>query len=82
MARKTWTGTVAAGNTGLVTGDTVYNVVRNSAGNPLAVAYDSIAKDQYLLKWSKRNYHSNVRNGQVAEGSMDAVNGGQLFETK
>lgn len=78
---KLGTGTVAAGNTGLVTGDTVYNVVRNSAGNPLAVAYDSIAKDHISLNGQNGTTISNVRNGQVAEGSMDAVNGGQLFET-
>ena len=75
------TGTVVAGNTGLVTGDTVYNVVKNSAGNPLAVAYDSIAKDHISLNGQNGTIISNVRNGQVAEGSMDAVNGGQLFET-
>ena len=79
--KKLGTGTVAAGNTGLVTGDTVYNVVRNSAGNPLAVAYDSIAKDHISLTGQNGTIISNVRNGQVAEGSMDAVNGGQLFET-
>ena len=78
---KLGTGTVAAGNTGLVTGDTVYNVVKNSAGNPLAVAYDSIAKDHISLNGQNGTIISNVRNGQVAEGSMDAVNGGQLFET-
>ena len=78
---KLGTGAVAAGNTGLVTGDTVYNVVRNSAGNPLAVAYDSIAKDHISLNGQNGTIISNVRNGQVAEGSMDAVNGGQLFET-
>ena len=78
---KLGTGTVAAGNTGLVTGDTVYNVVRNSAGNPLAVAYDSIAKEHISLNGQNGTIISNVRNGQVAEGSMDAVNGGQLFET-
>ena len=78
---KLGTGTVAAGNTGLVTGDTVYNVVRNSAGNPLAVAYDSIAKDHISLNGQNGTIISNVRNGQVSEGSMDAVNGGQLFET-
>ena len=78
---KLGTGTVAAGNTGLVTGDTVYNVVRNSAGNPLAVAYDSIAKDHISLNGQNGTIISNIRNGQVAEGSMDAVNGGQLFET-
>ena len=78
---KLGTGTVAAGNTGLVTGDTVYNVVRSSAGNPLAVAYDSIAKDHISLNGQNGTIISNVRNGQVAEGSMDAVNGGQLFET-
>ena len=78
---KLGTGTVAAGNTGLVTGDTVYNVVRNSAGNPLAVAYDSIAKDHISLNGQNGTIISNVRNGQVAEGSMDAVNGSQLFET-
>ena len=78
---KLGTGTVAAGNTGLVTGDTVYNVVRNSAGNPLAVAYDSTAKDYISLNGQNGTIISNVRNGQVAEGSMDAVNGGQLFET-
>jgi hypothetical protein len=78
---KLGTGTVAAGNTGLVTGDTVYNVVRNSAGNPLAVAYDSIAKDHISLNGQNGTIISNVKNGQVAEGSMDAVNGGQLFET-
>ena len=78
---KLGTGTVAAGNTGLVTGDTVYNVVRNSAGNPLAVAYDSTAKDHISLTGQNGTIISNVRNGQVAEGSMDAVNGGQLFET-
>ena len=78
---KLGTGTVAAGNTGLVTGDTVYNVVRNSAGNPLAVAYDSIDKDHISLTGQNGTIISNVRNGQVAEGSMDAVNGGQLFET-
>ena len=78
---KLGTGTVAAGNTGLVTGDTVYNIVRNSAGNPLAVAYDSIAKDHISLTGQNGTIISNVRNGQVAEGSMDAVNGGQLFET-
>ena len=78
---KLGTGTVAAGNTGLVTGDTVYNVVRNSAGNPLAVAYDSIAKDHISLNGQNGTIISNVRNGQVAEDSMDAVNGGQLFET-
>ena len=75
------TGTVVAGNTGLVTGDTVYNVVKNSAGNPLVVAYDSIAKDHISLNGQNGTIISNVRNGQVAEGSMDAVNGGQLFET-
>jgi hypothetical protein len=79
--KKLGTGTVAAGNTGLVTGDTVYNVVKNSAGNPLAVAYDSIAKDHISLNGQNGTIISNVRNGQVAEGSMDAVNGGQLFET-
>ena len=78
---KLGTGTVAAGNTGLVTGDTVYNVVRNSAGNPLAVAYDSIDKNHISLNGQNGTIISNVRNGQVAEGSMDAVNGGQLFET-
>ena len=78
---KLGTGTVAAGNTGLVTGDTVYNVVRNSAGNPLAVSYDSIAKEHISLNGQNGTIISNVRNGQVAEGSMDAVNGGQLFET-
>ena len=78
---KLGTGTVTNGNTGLVTGDTVYNVVRNSAGNPLAVAYDSIAKDHISLNGQNGTIISNVRNGQVAEGSMDAVNGGQLFET-
>ena len=78
---KLGTGTVVAGNTGLVTGDTVYNVVKNSAGNPLAVAYDSIAKDHISLNGQNGTIISNVRNGQVAEGSMDAVNGGQLFET-
>ena len=78
---KLGTGTVAAGNTGLVTGDTVYNVVRNSAGNPLAVAYDSTANDHISLNVQNGTIISNVRNGQVAEGSMDAVNGGQLFET-
>ena len=78
---KLGTGTVAAGNTGLVTGDTVYNVVRNSAGNALAVAYDSISKDHISLNGQNGTIISNVRNGQVAEGSMDAVNGGQLFET-
>ena len=78
---KLGTGTVAAGNTGLVTGDTVYNVVRNSAGNPLAVAYDSTAKDHISLNGQNGTIISNVRNGQVSEGSMDAVNGGQLFET-
>ena len=78
---KLGTGTVAAGNTGLVTGDTVYNVVRNSAGNPLAVSYDSTAKDHISLNGQNGTIISNVRNGQVAEGSMDAVNGGQLFET-
>ena len=78
---KLGTGTVAAGNTGLVTGDTVYNVVRNSAGNPLSVAYDSTAKDHISLNGQNGTIISNVRNGQVAEGSMDAVNGGQLFET-
>ena len=78
---KLGTGTVTNGNTGLVTGDSVYNVVRNSAGNPLAVAYDSIAKDHISLNGQNGTIISNVRNGQVAEGSMDAVNGGQLFET-
>jgi hypothetical protein len=78
---KLGTGTVASGNTGLVTGDTVYNVVKNSAGNPLAVAYDSIAKDHISLNGQNGTIISNVRNGQVAEGSMDAVNGAQLFET-
>ena len=78
---KLGTGTVTNGNTGLVTGDTVYNVVRNSAGNPLAVAYDSTAKDHISLNGQNGTIISNVRNGQVAEGSMDAVNGGQLFET-
>ena len=78
---KLGTGTVVAGNTGLVTGDTVYNVVKNSAGNPLAVAYDSIAKDHISLNGQNGTIISNVRNGQVAESSMDAVNGGQLFET-
>ena len=78
---KLGTGTVVAGNTGLVTGDTVYNVVKNSAGNPLAVAYDSISKDHISLNGQNGTIISNVRNGQVAEGSMDAVNGGQLFET-
>ena len=78
---KLGTGTVASGNTGLVTGDTVYNVVRSAAGNPLAVAYDSIAKDHISLNGQNGTIISNVRNGQVAEGSMDAVNGGQLFET-
>ena len=78
---KLGTGTVAAGNTGLVTGDTVYNVVRNSAGNPLAVAYDSIDKDHISLTGQNGTIISNVKNGQIAEGSMDAVNGGQLFET-
>lgn len=78
---KLGTGTVVAGNTGLVTGDTVYNVVKNSAGNPLVVAYDSIAKDHISLNGQNGTIISNVRNGQVAEGSMDAVNGGQLFET-
>ena len=78
---KLGTGAVAAGNTGLVTGDTVYNVVRNSAGNPLAVAYDSIDKDHISLTGQNGTIISNVKNGQIAEGSMDAVNGGQLFET-
>jgi hypothetical protein len=78
---KLGTGTVAAGNTGLVTGDTVYNVVRSAAGNPLAVAYDSTDKDHISLNGRNGTIISNVRNGQVAEGSMDAVNGGQLFET-
>ena len=78
---KLGTGAVAAGNTGLVTGDTVYNVVRNSAGNPLAVAYDSVDKDHISLNGQNGTIISNVKNGQIAEGSMDAVNGGQLFET-
>ena len=78
---KLGTGTVAAGNTGLVTGDTVYSVVRSAAGNPLAVAYDSTVKDHISLTGQNGTIISNVRNGQVAEGSMDAVNGGQLFET-
>ena len=78
---KLGTGSISEGNTGLVTGGTVYEIVKNSAGNPLVVAYDSANKDRITLKGQDGTVISNVKNGAVAPGSKDAINGGQLYET-
>lgn len=78
---KLGTGSISEGNTGLVTGGTVYEIVKNSAGNPLVVAYDSANKDHITLKGQDGTVISNVKNGAVVPGSKDAINGGQLYET-
>lgn len=78
---KLGTGSISAGNTGLVTGGTVYEIVKNSAGNPLAVSYDSDKKDVITLQGSNGTKITNLANGVLAKDSSDAVTGSQLFAT-
>lgn len=77
-------GAVEAGNTGLVNGGDIYNAIQN-AKDPNAVQYDSDAHDIVTLGGAGATNPvalKNVANGTVANGSTDAVNGGQLFDVQ
>ena len=77
-------GAVEAGNTGLVNGGDIYNAIQE-AQDPNAVKYDGDAHDTVTLGGAGATVPvalKNVADGSVAEGSTDAVNGGQLFKVQ
>ena len=74
-------GAIEDGNAGLVSGGDIYEAIQN-AGNPNVVQYDSDAHDTVTFGGTTATNPvalKNVADGSVAEGSKDAVNGGQLF---
>ena len=88
-------GTVASGSTDAVTGGQLYdevkarkdavsdinsrlNVIEVSSNN--AVSYDDADKTSISLKGTDGTVIKNVSGGVIAEGSMEAVNGGQLYD--
>jgi len=46
----------------------------------LALVYDDLTMDSAMLGGSKGTVIRNLANGSVAHGSMEAINGGQLFD--
>jgi len=49
--------------------------------NPLAVSYDTVAKDKVTLAGEKGTTLTNLNAGKVSADSKDAVNGSQLYGT-
>nr|WP_260449900.1 YadA-like family protein [Burkholderia contaminans] len=49
--------------------------------NPLAVSYDTVAKDKVTLTGEKGTTLTNLNAGKVSADSKDAVNGSQLYGT-
>lgn len=58
----------------------VNNNVNELANN--AVKYDDANKDKITLGGANGTTISNVKDGEVAQGSKDAVNGGQLWNVQ
>ena len=79
--QKLGTGTVTSGDTNLVSGDTIYQTIKtlNANSNPLAVSYDSDAKDSITLQGAAGTKISNVADGAINPESLEAVNGRQLY---
>ena len=77
-------GALEDGNAGLVSGGDIYEAIQN-AKDPNAVQYDTDAHD--IVTFGSVGSTSpvalkNVADGSVANGSKDAVNGGQLFDVQ
>lgn len=81
---KLGTGSVTAGDKGLISGDKVYQAIQNvgAKGNPLAISYDTNQKDIATLAGVNGTKITNLAPGSIAEGSTDAVNGGQLYDSE
>ena len=59
------------------TNQAIENLIATGA-EPLAVKYDSTAKDKVTLAGTNGTALTNVKAGTIATGSTDAVNGGQI----
>ena len=68
-------GIIASGNTGLLTGDTVYQATKNMA------VYDSDTNDKISLAGTSGTMIANLKSGALTASSMEAVNGSQLYST-
>ena len=68
-------GVIASGNTGILTGGTAYNYLKN------ANFYDSDARDVMTFKGSKGTRLTNLKDATLSAASTDAVTGRQLYAT-
>ncbi|MGN8836554.1 hypothetical protein ACTNCI_06205, partial [Mitsuokella jalaludinii] len=68
-------GVIASGNTGILSGGTAYNYLKN------ANFYDSDAKDIMTFKGSKGTRLTNLKDATLSAASTDAVTGRQLYAT-
>ena len=58
------------------------DIVNLKAADALAVKYDGDAKDKISLSGAEGTLLTNLKGGEIAKGSTDAVTGGQLFDVK
>lgn len=73
---------IAENKTGITNNANAINEIKNNIGSLTdnAVQYDDSGKKQITLKGEGGTTIKNVKDGAVAKGSTDAVNGGQLFD--
>ena len=77
--------TQVAGNVTQLTNRITVNeadIVNLKAADALAVKYDGTAKDTITLSGAEGTLLTNLKGGEIAKGSTDAVTGGQLFDVK
>ena len=70
-------GKVEKGNTGVVSGDTVYNAVTNVQQN--VINYDNRSYSSVTMWGKNGTVIHNVADGEISATSKDAVNGSQLY---
>ena len=72
------------GDTHLVTGNAVFDYIQKNGTDPNAVKYDDGSHTSVTLGGKEAKGPvtlTNVKDGRVAPGSTDAVNGSQLYQT-
>ncbi|KGF23751.1 hypothetical protein HMPREF2130_11875, partial [Oligella urethralis DNF00040] len=75
--------TQVAGNVTQLTNRITVNeadIVNLKAADALAVKYDGTAKDTITLSGAEGTLLTNLKGGEIAKGSTDAVTGGQMFD--
>ena len=77
--------TQVAGNVTQLTNRITVNeadIVNLKAADALSVKYDGESKDKISLSGAEGTLLTNLKGGEIAKGSTDAVTGGQVFDVK